>query len=167
VHFARDQRPDDAERHEAETRLYQPIRQSPPEEPIVIEPMPPAVYPSRPTNVNPTPGGFNTPSNERAIAAARLHGVIRLLFAVLEALIAIRFVLKAVGASGSAPFTTLMYTLTAPFVGPFVGVVASPAFRQFVFEIPALLAIVIYFLLGLLVTRLIRILFIDPPSARR
>lgn len=167
MHFSRDQRPGDADRHEAETRLYQPIRQSPPEEPTVIESIPPTVYPSRPANVNVATGGNNLSTNERAVAAARLHGVIRLLFAVLEALIAIRFVLKAVGASDSAPFTTLMYALTDPFVGPFIGVVASPAFRQFVFEIPALLAIVIYFLVGLLITRLVRILFIDPPPVRR
>jgi len=167
VHFARGQRPGDADKHEAETRLYQPIRQSPPEESTVIESIPSTVYPSRPANVNVAPGGFNNPSNERVVAAARFNAVIRLLFAVLEALIAIRFVLKAVGASGSAPFTTLINALTDPFVGPFIGVVASPAFRQFVFEIPALLAIVIYFLLGLLVTRLIRILFIDPPPVRR
>lgn len=152
---------DDDARREAETRLYQPVQQTPPEEPVQREVTPPAYT----TNVNVMPDG-RRPADQRALAAARCIAVLMWLFGLIEGLIAVRFILKAVGANATAAFATLVYGLTDPLVGPFVGVLATPAIGPSVIELPALLAILIYFLVSMLLTRLIRILFIDQPQLR-
>lgn len=152
---------DDDTRREAETRLYQPVQQTPPEEPVQIEAAPPAYS----TNVNVMPDG-RRPADQRALAAARFNAVLMWLFGLIEGLIAVRFILKAVGANATAAFATLIYGVTDPLVGPFVGVLATPTFGPSIIELPALLAILIYFLIGMLLTRLIRILFIDQPQLR-
>jgi uncharacterized protein YggT (Ycf19 family) len=148
----------DAERREAETRLYQPVQQTPPTE---VDVVPPAYT----TNVNVAPNGAR-PANQRALAAARCIAVLWWVFGLIEALIAIRFILKVVAANAAAAFATLIYGITAPLVGPLIGVLATPTFGPSVIELPALLAILIYFLVSLLLTRLIRILFIDQPPLR-
>jgi len=152
---------DDDARREAETRLYQPVQQTPAEEPAQIEAMPPAYT----TNVNVMPDARRS-ADQRALAAARCNAVLMWLFGLVEGLIAVRFILKAVGANASAAFATLIYGVTGPLVGPFFGVLATPSFGPSVIELPALLAILIYFLISMLLTRLIRILFIDQPQLR-
>jgi uncharacterized protein YggT (Ycf19 family) len=147
-----------AQRREAETRLYQPVQQTPPDD---VEVTPPVTT----TNVNVMPNAV-PPANQRAQAAARCNAVLWWVFGVIEALIAIRFILKAVAANAGAAFAALIYGITEPLVGPFIGVLATPTFGPSVIELPALLAILIYFLASLLLTRLIRILFIDQPPLR-
>lgn len=148
----------DAERREAETRLYQPVEQTPPAE---AEVTPPAYT----TNVNVAPNSARA-ANQRVLAAARCIAVLWWAFGLIEALIAIRFILKAVAANAGAAFAALIYGITDPLVGPFIGVLATPTFGPSVIELPALLAILIYFLVCLLLTRLVRILFIDQPQLR-
>lgn len=148
---------EEAERHDAETRLYEPVRQAPPDEPVYVAPEP------YPVNVNVVSDGRGDAAARRTQAAARFNAVIRWIAAVIAVLVAIRFVLKAVAANASAPFTAGIYGITDPLVNPFVGVVAAPTYGAAVFEFPDLLAIAIYLLAGYLLTRLIRILFIDQP----
>jgi uncharacterized protein YggT (Ycf19 family) len=151
---------DEAARREAETRLFQPVQQLPTDQ---VEADPPA--PVYTTNVNVAPDRVSA-SNQRALAAARCNAVLMWLFGLIEALIAIRFILKAVAANAGAAFAALIYGITDPLVGPFIGVVAAPTIGPSVIEFPALLAILIYFLVSMLLTRLIRILFIDQPQVR-
>ena len=152
---------DENERREAETRLYQPVQQTPAIEPAEVSATPAAYS----TNVNVMPNGAPA-VNQRALAAARFNAVLMWLFGLIEGLIAIRFILKAVGANAASSFATLVYGVTGPLVGPFIGVLAAPAIGPSVIELPALLAILIYFLISLLLTRLVRILFIDQPLMR-
>ena len=156
---------DAAERHDAETRLYEPVQQTPPDDPVP-EPTPTFAAPPYATNVNVASGTSADPAAQRALAAARLNAVLMWLFAVIDVLLALRFVLKAAAANSSASFTTVIYGLTDPLASPFIGVVATVQFGASVFEFPDLLAILIYFLVSLLLTRLIRILFIDQPRLR-
>jgi uncharacterized protein YggT (Ycf19 family) len=153
---------DDAQRHDAETRMYEPLHQTPPAEPADLVVAPP-VYA---TNFNSAGDGRRSSPDQRAATALRLNAVLMWLFGLVEALVAIRFILKAVAADAGAPFAALIYGITGPLVAPFVGVLPSPALGTSVFELPALLAILIYFLVSLLLTRLIRILFIDQPRVR-
>jgi YggT family protein len=150
----------DAERREAETRLYQPVQQTPTDTSEADSRL--SAYT---TNVNVMPDG-GRPTDHRALAAARCNAVLWWVFGVIEALIAIRFILKAVAANAGAAFAALIYGITEPLVGPFIGVLATLTFGPSVIELPALLAVLIYFLVGLLLTRLIRILFIDQPPLR-
>ena len=161
--YSQDQRDaGDGERFDAETRLYEPVRQPAPVEP----PLAATPAPAYPVNVNVAPAAAGPPGQDRALAAARLNAVLMWLFGLIEALIAIRVILKALAADQAAAFTAFIYAVTGPLVGPFIGVLPSPQFGGAVFEFPALLAILIYVLASLLLTRLIRILFIDQPQLR-
>lgn len=74
---------------------------------------------------------------------------------VINTLIALRFVLLLLGANRGAAFTDFIYTMSAPFVAPFVGIFGEPVYGQSVFEISSLLAIVIYTLIGLAIAKLL------------
>lgn len=85
--------------------------------------------------------------------------------AVITALIAIRFVLKMLGASPQAEFVSFMYGVTAPLVAPFRGIFADSASGFNVFEASSLVAIVIYLLVGWGIAALIRL--VTAPRRRR
>ena len=54
---------------------------------------------------------------------------IYLLFGILEGLLAIRFVLGSLGANPAAGFAQFIYSVTQPFVAPFIGLFGLRAFR--------------------------------------
>jgi hypothetical protein len=83
--------------------------------------------------------------------------VVRYIAAVLEVLLVIRFFLKLLGASTDAAFTILVYGLTELFVLPFYGIFGRPASGSHMFESSSFVAIMIYPLLALAITSLIRI----------
>jgi hypothetical protein len=56
----------------------------------------------------------------------KLTQTIYFIFGLIEALLVIRFVLKALGASAEAGFAQFMYGLTNPFVAPFLGLFGTP-----------------------------------------
>ena len=101
------------------------------------------------------------PTPDPALRIARL---VYLVFGVLEALIAIRFVMKALAANPGAAFTQFIYGVTQPFVGPFQGVFPTAQTHGSVIELSALLAIVVYALLAYVIVRLIALASRrDPP----
>lgn len=83
--------------------------------------------------------------------------IVALVFGVIEALIAIRFVLKLLAANPVAEFSSFVYSLTDPFVAPFQGVFPTPAGHNSVLEISSILAVIVYALLGKLATRIAQI----------
>ena len=88
----------------------------------------------------------------------RIELVIWYIVALLEALIAIRFFMKLLGASYSADFVRFMYGITAPLVGPFRGIFPASGSGSYVLEPESLIAIAIYLLIGWGVVALIRIM---------
>ncbi len=83
-----------------------------------------------------------------------------LVFGVIESLLIIRFVLKALGANEGAGFTSFIYGLTEPLLAPFAGMFGTPATEQgSVLEIHTLVAIVVYALVAWLVAALLNLLF--------
>jgi YggT family protein len=84
--------------------------------------------------------------------------VIYLVLAVVEGLIAIRFVLKLLAANPEAGFATLIYGVTAPLLAPFVGLLGNPASSAGnQFEVTSLAAIAVYALVAWLLTRIVRL----------
>ena len=79
---------------------------------------------------------------------------------IVEALLIIRVVLKALGANPAAGFSQLIYSVTAPLVLPFQGIFPTPATSRSVLELSALVAIVVYALIAWGIVRLLAIL--DP-----
>ncbi len=91
-------------------------------------------------------------------AYLRMIQLIWFVVAVVDVLVGIRFLLELFGASTASPFVTLVYRLTAPPVGPFRNIFPVSGEGAYQFEPAALVAIVIYPLIGLGAASLIRIL---------
>lgn len=81
--------------------------------------------------------------------------VVTLLFTVLEVLLLLRFILKLAGANANQPLITALYNVTEPICRPFQGIFPEPSGPP-VLDIPALLAIVVLFLIAGLIVALVR-----------
>ena len=97
------------------------------------------------------------PYEDRRNAAWRVGQLAYLIFGVIVALIAIRFVLLLLGANPNAGFTDLVYSLTGPLVAPFEGIFGAPDVESGVFDPASLVAIVVYSLIGWVVAKVIDI----------
>ena len=80
--------------------------------------------------------------------------VVWYILSVIEALLAIRFILKLLGANASAGFTSFIYTVTYPFAAPFLGVFRITRIEGSTFEWTTILAIIIYWLLAIAIIKL-------------
>ncbi|MGB4768212.1 MAG: hypothetical protein WBP22_03050 [Candidatus Saccharimonas sp.] len=83
--------------------------------------------------------------------------VIWFIVGLINIIVAIRFVLLLLGANREAGFTDLVYSLSTPFVAPFVGIFGEPTYGRAVFEVSSVLAIVIYTLVGWGIAKLLTI----------
>ena len=77
----------------------------------------------------------------------KLTQIFWLLFGLLEALIALRFLLKLMAANPASPFAVMVYGLSYMFVWPFLGLTATPDAAGMVLEIPSIIAMFVYALL--------------------
>lgn len=76
------------------------------------------------------------------------------LLGILEALLAFRFFFKLFAANPNAGFTSFIYSVTSPFVSPFINVFRVPVSGGNVFEWTTLLAMAVYALIVWGVVRL-------------
>jgi uncharacterized protein YggT (Ycf19 family) len=90
--------------------------------------------------------------------AGRLAQVIWLVLGIVEALLIMRVVLKALAANPATWFVQFVYGVTAPLVAPFQGIFPTPATKGSVLELSSLVAIVVYALVAWGIVRLIAIL---------
>lgn len=93
--------------------------------------------------------------------AARRRQVVKiqqgvyLLFGILEGLLGIRFVLGLLGANPAAGFAQFIYSITGPFIAPFVGLFGQPHIQGNVVEWNALVAIIVYALLAWVLVKVV------------
>ena len=83
--------------------------------------------------------------------------VIWFIAGLISVIVALRFVFLLLGANRGAGFTDFIYSLSAPFVSPFVGIFGEPAYGSSVFEVSSLLAIAVYLLIAWGVAKLFTI----------
>jgi hypothetical protein len=81
-----------------------------------------------------------------------------LLFGLLEALIALRFMLKLMAANPANPFAEMVYGLSYVFVWPFLGLTITPSAAGIVLEIPSIIAMIVYALLAWALVQLLWII---------
>ena len=105
------------------------------------------------------------PFESRRIAAYRVTQLVYWVFGLVEGLIAIRFVLKALGANPSAGFAQFIYGITSPLVAPFVGLFGNPSSQGSVLELNSIVALIVYALLAWLLAKLVWILVGETRSA--
>jgi uncharacterized protein YggT (Ycf19 family) len=77
------------------------------------------------------------------------------LLAILEVLLAFRFVLKLTGANPEAGFTGFIYAVTWPFTAPFLAVFSRTTVQGSIFEWTTLLAMLVYWLIAIGIIRLL------------
>ena len=125
----------------------------------VIQPAPSVATDSTQTSIT-------DPYAGRRATSIKITRAIYLIFGLIEALLAIRFVLKALGANADAGFAQLMYGVTGPFVAPFRGLFGTPqAASGATLEVHTLIALVIYALVAWLLVRGAWLAFGEGPSA--
>jgi uncharacterized protein YggT (Ycf19 family) len=91
--------------------------------------------------------------------ARRAYETVYLIFAIIVGAILIRLLLKLLGANTAVAFTHFMYNVTDPLLAPFRGILPTFVSGRTVFESSALIAILIYGLVGIALARLIAIMF--------
>ena len=104
-------------------------------------------------------------AGRRAISI-KLTQTIYLIFGLIEALLLIRFVLKALAADAQVGFAQLIYGVTGPLVAPFLGLfgTAQPVVGS-ALEPYTLLALVVYAAVGWLLARVVWLLVGETRSA--
>ncbi len=105
------------------------------------------------------------PYDGRRMAAYRLTQLIYWVFGLVEGLIAIRLILKALGANPSAGFAQFIYGVTAPLVAPFLNLFNNPTYSNSVLELSSIVALVVYALVAWLLAKLVWILVGETRSA--
>ena len=91
--------------------------------------------------------------------ARRAFEMIYLVFAVIDVLILIRILLKVLGANIGVPFTRFIYAATDPLLTPFRDLLPTVVSGKSIFEMSAVVAFIVYALLGYVLARLVAIMF--------
>ena len=105
------------------------------------------------------------PFADRRLAAHRIVQLVYWIFGLIEGLILIRFILKALGANPSAGFAQFIYGITAPLVAPFYGLFGNPSAQGSVLELHSIVALIVYGLVAWLIAKLVWILVGETRSA--
>ena len=90
---------------------------------------------------------------------AQITQVLWFTVGIFEVLLALRLVLKLTSAAEAAGFTQLILGITTPLVALFLGIFPNAGAGGYEFEPASVVAMVTYFLLGLGLARLVRIIY--------
>ena len=101
-------------------------------------------------------------TTERRRSVALVTQAIWFVVGIFEALLALRLVLLFSGANPAADFTQLIFGLTRPLVFVFLGIFPNLTSGAFEIEPASLVAMVVYFLIGMGLARLVWILYGEP-----
>jgi uncharacterized protein YggT (Ycf19 family) len=112
----------------------------------------------------PGAAGGLSPKEARYMQVKRIVNGVWLLSGILEGLIAIRVLLKLIGANPNSPFASFVYTVTGPFLALFRNLVNNPSYQGGVFELTSLIAMIVYSLATWVVVRLIWLIAYRPES---
>lgn len=102
------------------------------------------------------------PEREQRIFTFKATQLIWLLLGILEAMIALRIVLKLIGANPESTVVALIYGFTSLFLFPFSGLIGSPEAGNMVLELPSMFAMLIYALLAWAIERVVWLIFYRP-----
>jgi hypothetical protein len=102
------------------------------------------------------------PERERRIFTFKATQLVWLFLGILEAFLAMRFVLKLIAANPANPFAVFIYGFTNLFLFPFTGLTVTPSAGSMVLEIPTLIAMLVYGLIGWAIERIIWVIFYRP-----
>jgi uncharacterized protein YggT (Ycf19 family) len=87
----------------------------------------------------------------------RIRQILYTVVGILDIILLVRLALRLLGANPDAPFSSLVYSLTSPFVAPFEGVFPDTQSRGSVLEVSTVLAILTYPLLAWIVVQFVKL----------
>jgi YggT family protein len=99
---------------------------------------------------------------EQRIFTFKATQLIWLALGLLEGLIAMRVMLKLIGANPENPFAVFIYGVSDIFLFPFEGLVGTPASGGMVLEISSIIAMLVYALLFWAMERIVWVIFYRP-----
>lgn len=86
------------------------------------------------------------------ITSGIILGMLNILIGFAETAIALRILLKLMGASVAAPFVRWVYDMSQPLISPFIGMFPSPTLSgPFTIEFSAIFALFVYMFIGYLI----------------
>lgn len=88
---------------------------------------------------------------------SRATQVVYLILTIIEALLAMRLILRLLGANPANAFVSLIYNLTYPLIVPFTGIFVLPSLGVASFEIATLIAMGVYAVIAYVIVAIIRI----------
>jgi YGGT family len=102
----------------------------------------------------------------RRATSARLVQPIYLLFGLIEGLLVIRFVLRALAANAEGGFAQAVYAITSVLVAPFVGLFGAPQISTgAALEVSTLIALLVYAAIGWILARAAWLIFGESRSS--
>lgn len=99
---------------------------------------------------------------EQRIFTFQATQLIWLFFGVLEALIALRVMLKLIAANPESTFAAMVYSFTNLFLFPFAGLTGTPAAGGMVLEVSSIIAMLVYALLAWALAKIVWVIFYRP-----
>lgn len=99
---------------------------------------------------------------EQRIFSFKATQLIWLALGLVQSLIAMRIVLKLIGANPESLFAVFIYNASNIFLFPFAGLVANPTSGSTVLEITSLIAMLVYALLFWALERIVWVVFYRP-----
>jgi hypothetical protein len=106
------------------------------------------------------------PDISHRMEAQKATQVIVLLVGILEASLALRFLLKLIAANPHSPVAALTYAVTGIFLTPFAGLTATPSADGMVLELSTLIVVLAYGLIGWTIERLAWIIIYRPSGTK-
>lgn len=94
---------------------------------------------------------FNSPTTRTIYRGTQ---IVWYVIGIIEILLAFRFIFKLFGANPSASFSTFIYGVSSVFTAPFSAVFRTARIEGNVFEWTTLLAMVVYWIIGIGIIRL-------------
>ena len=108
-----------------------------------------------------------TPAERQVAGLDRAKQIVWFIIALIIGLLALRFVLLAMGANPDNGFASFVYGLSRLFAAPFIGIFGpEPAAGGSYFEYASLMAIAVYLLLGWIINRVLELVMAPrtPPT---
>jgi uncharacterized protein YggT (Ycf19 family) len=88
-----------------------------------------------------------------------LGGLVNLFLVLVTGLLLIRIILRLFSANPNTTFVNWIYTTTGDLMAPFRGIFPTPTLGEgYVLDLPAIFALIIYTLIGLLILALLGLL---------
>jgi hypothetical protein len=104
-----------------------------------------------------------SPAEQRLATLYRAKQIVWFIIGLIIAVIALRFVLLALGANQGNGFVNFIYGLGGIFVAPFLGIFGGePTYGRSYFETASLIAMAVYLLLGWIINRVLELVLAPP-----